>query len=212
MNANRTGLRAVFCALGLAVLGGCVPLSQEVPIYYPEPVGQNSASPLDKCPLHVYPHRLILAQAADGSPLVRAGWQLVGNQKDFDYWWGFIAPQLDEKNVPSGSLKPVVDWDRQVASFVPISADTTCEKARPYGSEMTTDCLAIQIPIYRYYEGGDCKPPSQFQVFVYIHPRSPLPLTFQWIYPTATPTPFPTATETPTPTPFPTPTPESEDE
>jgi hypothetical protein len=179
---------------------------------YPSPVEDRNRSPLDKCPPHTFPHSLILAQAQAGSPLSREGPQNSGNQQSFDYWWGYVSPQLDLNHVPTYSLKPIIDWDKEDATFLPIGIDSSCWKAEPYGEEMTTDCYVVTLPIYLSREGEDCRPPANYPVFIYIHPKTNLPFDQQFIYPTPTSTVEPVMTPTPLPVPTPTPEPESGDE
>jgi len=202
----------VFLGISFAAGAGCVSIHQEVPVYAPEPMDAYNRSPLDKCTPHVYPHRLVLAQAGSSSPLIQNGGVYVNDQQSFNFWWSTITPQLDTSRTLSNALQPLVDWDHETVSFMPIMIDNSCEKAKPYAEEMTTDCYTITFPIFRYNEGVDCGTPVQFPVFIYIFPKTVIPGGVQWIYSTSTPGFVPTATASPTPIVTPTPTPESEDE
>ncbi len=141
------------------------------------------------------------------------------SQAEFEKWWVYVSV-LDDGRTQTSALSqvPIVDWSQQVAFFNVIPASNSCEKTKPYGDEMTTDCYTITMPIYRYLEGTNCGSPSAFQVFIYIYPKVNLPVIGQWVYPTPIPTATLLPTATPTATPRPTslekatPTPESENE
>ena len=147
-----------------------------------------------------------------GSPLLREGGQNAGNQRDFDYWWGFISPQLNADNTPSYSLKPVIDWDTETASFIPLGIDTTCRRIKPYGEGLVTNCYTVTVLLYSYTEGGDCQTPVNYPVFIYIHAKTNLPFEIRYFYPTPTPPAEPAATPDPSSAPATAPTPESGDE
>jgi len=163
-------------------------------------------SPLDKCPLHSYPHRFYKGQAGFGSTLLQAGeGQISNTQGSFDYWWNSFSPEMNENESPGSPFKPVVNWERETAFFLRIPVQNSCEKVMPYGDEMTTDCLTINFTLLRVTEGQDCHSMNSYPVFVYIFPKVNLPYNVQSVYPTPTPTFSPTATPpfTPTPTPEP---------
>lgn len=195
----------------LLILTGCVDINDpNVHVQQPGQVEQYQRSPLDKCQPHIYPHRLIKGQVALGSALLQMGSPISANdQPTFDLCWNYVSPQLDENKVPSFSLKPVVNWDQESAYFYVATLDNDCQKAEPYGDEMTTDCFNITILVYRTSDGKDCQPIASYPVFIYIYPKTTWPIGVQNIYPTATFTPAPTATATATPTP--TPAPESDE-
>jgi hypothetical protein len=201
----------------LAVLGqaGCVDINDsKVQVQPPDPVEEYADhSIVDQCTPHVYPHRLIVASTGVGSPLVQNGAQFVGDQSTFDQLWGTISPQLDQNQVVTSGSEPVVDWTQQTAFFVPKTSPQSCVHWRPFGDGMVTDCLNPRIYIYEWKE-GECKDDAtSYPVFVYIYPKSNLPVYINMVYPTPTFTfsPLPTETSTPTPMPISTPTPEDGD-
>lgn len=193
-------------------MAGCVDINDpNVKVLKPGEVGDYQRSPLDKCPPHTYPHRLILGQVTLGSALLQMGTPILANdQPTFDTLWNDVSPQLDQNKVPSFSLKPLVNWDQETAYFLIGSMDNTCDTVRPYGEEMTTDCVNVSILLYRERLDQDCQPVNGYPVFIYIYPKTSWGVGIQNIYPTATVTPIPTATATPTPRP--TAVPSSEDE
>lgn len=196
------------------VMVGCVSIHDTIPIEYPSPVDQYNRNTLDKCTPHVNPHRLILAQEGLGSYLVsHGGNQIVNNQQDFDLLWNSVSPQLDPNNVPSSSLEPIIDWDHESAYFLTVPRDQTCQKAKPFGDEMVSDCYSVSLIIFRYNEGS-CEQAVNYPVFIYIYAKTNLPVGIQWVYPTSVPTAtaVPAPPARPTMTPTPTPKSESDDE
>ena len=202
--------------LGVLWQAGCVDINDsKVQVQPPGAVEQYADhSIIDQCTPHVYPHRLIQASTGVGSPLVQNGSQQVGTQTDFDQLWVTISPQLDQNQVVTSDFKPVIDWTQQSAFFVPRTSPQSCVHWRPFGDGMVTDCLNPRINIYEWRE-GDCKDDAtSYPVFVYIYPKSNVPVYVNMVYPTPTlaPTAIPTETSTPTPMPTSTPTPEAGDD
>jgi hypothetical protein len=198
----------------LALAAGCVDINDaRVQVQAPGQVDPYSRIALDQCTPVVYPHRLIVAKTGSASPLAQVGPQMVYNQLDFDKYWGYVTAQDSDKISTSNlSQVPLVNWDQQWAYFLVVGANNSCEKTKPFGEEMKTDCYTISIPLYRYQEGTDCQPPTSFTVFIYLFPKTNLPVNFVWVYPTPIPTATPKPTLTSTPTATPTPPPDSEDE
>jgi hypothetical protein len=198
---------AIFLSLVPVLAAGCVDINDtRVQVTPPGQVEQYQRSPLDKCPVHKYPHRLILGQVAPGSPLFQSGNSLgINDQPTFDNCWNGVSPQLDENKVPSYSLKPIINWDQESAYVIMMGVDNTCDSIKPYQDEMTTDCFDITILLYRERQGQDCQPVNSYPVFIYIYPKTAWPIGTQWFYPTPTVTPVPSATPTVTPTVTPTP-------
>ncbi len=208
---------ALICGLIVLLVlaaSGCVDINDaRVQVLAPGQVDPYSRIGLDKCPSHVYPHRLILGQTGSSSPLAQVGPQMINNQRDFDKYWGYVTAIPNDKiSTASLSQQPLVNWEQQMVYFIVIATNNTCEKSKPMPDEMTTDCYTVTIPLYRYFEGTDCQPPGFNLVFIYLFPKTPLPVNFVWFYPTPVPTPTPKPIPTPTFTPTPTPLPESEDE
>ncbi len=189
----------------MAVIG-CVSIDQNVQVTPPSAVEQYGRSPIDQCTPHTVPHHLIMATAGIGVSLVQLGGGYVPDQTTFDFFWGQISPQLDQSQVISSNLKPVIDWNVEGAYFVVVPMSDSCTKAKPYGDGITSDCYTISIPIY-LYEEDDCQkqPVNTNVVLLYIYPKNPnnLPTNLQWIHPTPTPTLTPTSTPLPAPTPPP---------
>jgi hypothetical protein len=215
-----THLRKSILVSGLILapvwFSGCVDINDtRVQVQHPEEVDPYARNVLDKCPQHTNPHRLITALTGATSPLGQSGPQLVSNQVDFDRMWDYLS-SVDMGNVTTSSLsqKPVIDWGQDMAYFLVVPLDSSCQKTKPFGDEMNTDCYSITIPLYRYLEGTNCGPPLYYPVFIYIYSNKSLPMNVQWNYPTPTVTlsPVPTAKPTATATPTPTATPESEDD
>src|SRR5579872_3900865 len=200
----------------LAWFSGCVDINDtRVQVQPPSQADPYARNVLDKCPPHTNPHRLITALTVTNSPLGQNGPQIAANQADFDRMWDYLS-SVDMCNVTTSSLtqKPVINWDSDMAYFLVVPIDNNCQKTRPFGDEMNTDCYSITIPLYRYMEGTNCGPPLYYSVFIYIYSNKSLPMNVLWVYPTPTVTssPMPTVKPTATATPIPTATPESEEE
>ncbi len=213
---------ALACALvsSLAWFTGCVDINDaKVQVQAPGQIENYSRNVIDKCTPQAYPHRLIVAKTTAASPLAQNGSHEVVTQEEFEKFWNYVSV-LDEGKTQISALSqiPIVDWSQQVAFFSVIPATNSCEKTKPYGDEMTTDCYTIKMPIYRYLEGTNCGPPDSLSVFIYIYPKVNLPVIGEWFYPTLIPTATIPPTATPTATSLPvnlgkaTPTPESGDE
>lgn len=204
-------------ALAFAAAAGCVSIDDpNVRVVKPGEVDPYPRNVLDKCPPHTYPHRLIYAQAGNGSILTRQGQSAASTQADFDLYWSSITPMLDPKNIDintnaNTSTKPVINFDREMALFVPLPPENSCQKFKPIGDEMVTDCYTITIPIFWYREGQDCQPVSAIPVFLYIFPRANWPVNVHLEQATATPTATPSVVFAPTRTPTPTPQEEEEE-
>lgn len=205
---------------GLALFSGCVDINDsKVQILRPTEIDPNHQISLDKCPQHTNPHRLFKALTGSNSVLAQGGTGVALNQLDFDKMWGNLS-SVETGNVTTSALtqEPVINWDQQMVYYLVIGTDNSCQKTKPFGDEMNTDCFSITIPLYRYLEGTNCQPPLSFPVFLYIYSKSNLPINIQWVYPTPIPTaallptPSPTATPTPTSSGKTIPTPESENE
>jgi hypothetical protein len=198
----------------LAAFAGCVSIhDSSVQVTPPGQTDIYQRNVLDKCPPHINPHRLVIGQVPTGSPLVTTGSQFATNQQEFDLLWSMVTVQPpDPAKVPLNSLTraPVVNWNSEMAYFLLVSIDNSCQKTLPYGDEMISDCYDLTVPLYRYNEGQNCGSPGAYPVFIFMYAKTNLPVKIQWIYPTPTPTysPAPTATRTLTPTP----TPEDEEE
>ncbi len=193
---------------------GCVDINDaKVQVKAPGEVDPYGRNVLDKCPTHIYPHRLIVARTGSSSPLAQIGTQLVSTQQVFDQYWSNVSvnPEDQVSDTPI-SAQPNVNWDQQYAYFYVVPVSSSCEKTKPMPDGMTTDCYSISIPLYRYIEGTNCQPASNLMVFIYIISKVSLPFGVVWYYPTPSPTPTPKPIPTLTPTPAPTSTPESEGE
>jgi hypothetical protein len=200
--------------LGVLWQAGCVDISDtKVQVQAPGQVDTYDRSFITQCTPHVMPHRLIRATIGEASPYFHTSGALVSDQADFDLWWSALTVQLDQNKVVTDNLKPVIDWTNQIANIVVVPLTGPCQKTKPFGDEMTTDCYNVTIPIYIWNEGQDCSSdvPS-YPVYIYIYPIVNLPVNVQWVQPTPTLTlvPSPTPTSTPSPTPSPTPTPDDD--
>ena len=165
---------SLVCGLvsSLAWFTGCVDINDaKVQVQAPRQIENYSRNVIDKCTPQAYPHRLILGHTGNASPLVQLGSHEMDSQAEFEKWWVYVSV-LDDGRTQTSALSqvPIVDWSQQVAFFNVIPASNSCEKTKPYGDEMTTDCYTITMPIYRYLEGTNCGSPSAFQVFIYIYP------------------------------------------
>jgi hypothetical protein len=208
-------LKKTLSVLAMAFLlsAGCVSIyDSKVDVQPPGQVEQYNRSTIDQCTPHVYPHRLIQATTGMAYPYLQTGGGLVNDQVQFDQWWAGLSLQLDQDKVVSTNLKPVIDWTQQTAYFIPVQIGSPCQKVKPFGDEMTTDCYNITIPIYTWMEGENCQQPiTSYPVFIYIYPKANnQPVGIQWIHPTPTPTFSPTRAATATPTATPTPTDEED--
>ena len=209
----------------LILVSGCVDINDaKVQVQHPGEIDPYNQISLDKCPQHTSPHRLFTALTGSNSALAQGGTGVASNQQDFDKMWGYLS-SVETGDVTTFSLtqKPVINWGQEIAYYLVVGADSSCQKTKPFGDEMNTDCYSITIPLYRYSEGTNCQPPLYFPVFIYIlSAQKNIPINVQWVYPTpvptatllptATPTPAPTATPRPTSLGKATPAPESEDE
>ncbi len=195
----------------LVIWAGCVPISQNVPVYAPGQVEYRGRSPLDVCQPHSLPHRLIAATASMPSSMLVVGGAEMNDQADFDYWWSQVNAQLDPSVPVNSKGEPLIDWANQTAYFAVMPVNNTCQTVSPYQDGMNTDCYTISVLNYIETAAPPCNPGplSQIPVFIYIFPRTNLPLSFKWITPTPQPSPTytPTATVTATPTVTPTPAP-----
>ena len=199
-----------FLATGLLLMAGCVSIyDSKVNVTPPGQVESYNRSVIEQCTPHVYPHRLILATTGMAYPYLSTGGGLVNDQTNFDLWWTGLSVQLDQNKVVTDNLKPVIDWTRETAYFIPVQLNGPCQKVKPYGDEMITDCYNISIPIYTWQEGENCQQAiTNYPVYLYIYPNATnQPVGVTWIHPSPTPTfsPTPTATSKPTATPTPTP-------
>jgi hypothetical protein len=195
-------------ALGLFLSAGCVSIyDNKVQVHPPDQVDPYGRNVLSQCTPHIYPHELIQAFTSPSSTLVvNGGPNNINNQTDFDFWWNFITPQLDQNQVVSQGFKPVIDWSKQSACFGVVNLANSCQQVKPMGDEVTTDCYNITAEVLSWYEGSNCGPANLYPVFVYIYPKSDAPMNFKVVWPTNTPVP-----STPTATPTETPTPEGDD-
>jgi hypothetical protein len=195
---------------------GCVDINDtRVQVQHPEEADPYARNVLDKCPQHTNPHRLFTALTGTNSPLGQSGPQLAGNQADFDRMWTYLSSvDMGDVSISSLTQKPIINWDQDMAYFLVVPIDNNCQKTKPFGDQMNTDCYSITIPLYRYLEGTNCGPPLYYSVFIYIYSNKSLPMNVLWVYPTPTssPTLVPKPTATPKAIPTATPTPESEDE
>lgn len=207
----------VVCGLFLLAVvwqAGCVDINDtKVQVQPPGQVETYNRSFIDQCTPHVMPHRLIQGTIGSASPYFHTNGALIYDQADFDLWWNGLSVQLDQNKVVTDNLKPVIDWKNQIANIVVVQLGDSCQKAKPFGDEMTTDCYNVTMPIYTWSEGQNCSADiTNLPVFVYIYPIVNLPVNVQWIQPTPTRTliPSPTTTSTPSPTPTAIPTPEDD--
>lgn len=206
-------LKAALVGCLLFFAAGCVDINDaKVQVQAPAQIDPYNRIALDKCPSHVYPHRLVVAQTGSSSQLVQLGSQMAYNQQDFDKWWSMVSTLGSiDPTTSTPSQQPIVNWDQQGAYFLVIGVGNSCDLTKPMADEMTTDCYSISVNLYRYSEGTNCQPPGNLAVFIYVFPKSTLPVNVVWFYPTPVPTPTPKPIPTLTPTPTPTPETESED-
>ena len=187
---------------------GCVDINDaKVQVQTPGLVDPYGRNVLDQCTPHVLPHRLIQGTIGAASPYFHTNGGLVTDQAGFDLWWPWISVQMDQNKVVTQNLKPVIDWAHQITYFVVVPMNNSCQRAKPIGDEMTTDCYNVTMPIYIWNEKENCQDTFTTEpIFTYIYPIINLPVNVQWIYPTPTYTFTPTPTDTSTPTRTPTPT------
>ncbi len=182
---------ALFSVVSLTTLFGCVSINDNtVQVRPPERVDIYQRNVLDKCTPHLLPSRIIQGTLSAASTLLQGGGADVNSQKDFDFFWANITPDLTDGPV-TGDLKPSVNWDVQTVRFFCVPTSNTCEKVQAYGME--TDCYQITLPFYKYVDGKNCSTaPSSYPVFVYIYPKGNLPLGPRFMTsPYLTPTPGP---------------------
>jgi hypothetical protein len=172
----------------MTVMAGCVPLDDtHVQVVQPSLTDGYQRNVLNKCDPHIYPHRLFIGQVGMGSTL-QQGAVVARNQADFDTYWNTISDLTDENKV-SVTMKPTVNFDKEMVYFLPISISNSCQKFEPYGGQMMTDCYDISIVIFRSTDVVNCQPVNNIPVFVYIYPKTEWPIQMQWIDPAPTPTP-----------------------
>ena len=187
------------------LISGCVDINDaKVQVRAPGEMDPYARNVLDKCAPHTYPHQLIRAEISAGATIIQGSGVVVNNQQDFDFYWGNLSNLQPEKPSSDGILKPVVDWAHNSAHFLVIPLNNSCEKADL--ESMTTDCYDIFFVISRKSEGTDCQPRSANPAFVFVYPKTTLPISLQWAA-LATPTPGAVMTATPLVTPTLTPSP-----
>jgi hypothetical protein len=208
--------KVIVLSTGIFLLvSGCVSIDDpNVHVVRPSETDIYQRNVLNKCPPHTYPHRLVMAQAGNSSILTRQGQSAALSQAQFDDYWNTLTPILDPNSAINSAAKPVVNFDREIALFIPMMSANSCTTYQPFGDEMSTDCYNITISIFWKQEGQDCQTLSAIPVFLYIYPKTEWPVIVQMVHSTPTPTPVPTVVLKPTPTAtiVPTPTPEDEEE
>jgi hypothetical protein len=185
----RRFVRAFGSALLLLMATGCVSIyDDKIRVQRPEEMDPNQRNVLDKCTPHTLPHRLITGHMGLGVTILN-GSPIAYDQPTFDIYWGSFSPDLTG-GATSDELKPNINWEVQVARFLPVHIGNRCEKVKAYGME--TDCYQISYIFYKYVEGTNCTASTSHPVFVYIYPKSTLPAAPKWLSgPYSTPTPVP---------------------
>jgi len=185
---SRRFVRVLGPALLLLMVTGCVSIyDDKIKVQRPEEMDPYQRNVLDKCTPHTLPHRLITGTMNLGTTVLH-GFPYAENQASFDFYWNSIAPDIT--GAAGDSLKPDINWDVQVARFIPVFTSNSCEKVRTYGME--TDCYQVSYLLYKYVAGTNCTNPTSYPVFVYIYPKSALPAGPKWLTgPYSTPTPAP---------------------
>lgn len=171
---------AGICGLVLVGLSaGCVSIyDDKIRVQKPEDLDPYQRNVLDKCKPHLLPHRLIRASSVAETTVLTGEGTSVDNQAGFDAIWNSLAPDLSGV-ATAEDLKPVINWEVQTARFFLAGLRNSCEKIVPYGME--TDCYQISLPLQRIQEGTNCITPSRHPVFIYIYPKTKLPLAPVWL-------------------------------
>jgi len=179
---------AAVLLLAIALLAGCVSIyDDKVQVQRPEEIDSYQRNILDKCRPHQIPHRFLMGTMSAATTLLAGESLEVRDQAAFDLIWNNLIPDLTGAATPD-LLKPSINWEVQAARFIRIPTRNSCDKVKAYGME--SDCYQINLPIYRYVEGSPCIPTANHPVFLYIHPRTNLPIRPLWSNaPYLTPTP-----------------------
>jgi len=159
------------------VLGGvgCVSIQDNVQVQ--RATGTNSAQNItQKCDLKPYVVRTILAFAS-------ASFQNPGVVRDkdtFETAWNVLSVDSNQTYTKvEGTNKPQVDWTNQQVYFWQVGkVENTCHKIVPVKVE--TDCLSIFITASIIDYTSNCQPSEAYPVFVYLMPKTDLPLEVHW--------------------------------
>jgi hypothetical protein len=163
---------SVFFAL---VCAGCVSIQDNVQIQRAS--GTNSTQNItQKCDLKPYVARLILASGS--SSFQSPG--LVRDKDTFETAWNVLNVDSNQTYTKvEGTTKPQVDWTNQQVYFWTMGkVDNSCVKIVPIKVE--TDCLNIFITVSRIVYASNCQPSESYPVFVYLMPRTEMPVGGQW--------------------------------
>jgi hypothetical protein len=212
---NKTFLVCALFLLALLWQAGCVDINDtKVQVQPPGQADVYGRNVLDQCTPHVMPHHLIQASISAAAPIAQpGGGGVINDQASFDALWPLLSVQLDQTQVMTQNLKPVIDWTQQAVFVYYVAIGNSCTKAKPYGDGLITDCYNVTAQIYTWTEGEDCgNTIGTYPVFVYIFPIVNMPVSAQIFGPTATATPTASPTSTPSPTATVTPTPTSGDD
>jgi len=160
--------------LPVLFLAGCVSIDQNVSVDRPSDTNPNQ-NPTQKCPVRLYTHRVIRCQVSPGS-LVLQGPRGANDQATFDTLWSVLTVDPgQEYPMVQGSNKPMVDWNSQQVFILPVGTlESSCRRIVP--ARMDTDCLNVTIYYSSFLLKGDCTPMQVNPVFVYIYPKTNLPL------------------------------------
>jgi len=165
----------------LFALSGCVSINQGVQV--DRPVEMNASQDVTKkCPLAPYVNRVFRTHCGAGAKIVSEGGRTVNTQADFDRYWVDLSldpGQTLNASDPS-SNKPLVDWAVQLVTFYSFKLNSTCERYLPAVVPMETDCLTVTTRITHFAFNKDCQPSSENVVFVFIYPKTALPMGLVW--------------------------------
>ncbi len=165
----------------LFLLSGCVSIHEGVAVE--RPLEMNVQQDVTKrCPLSPYPHRLLRLRGSSGAKVVVEGGRTVNTQEDFDRLWVELTlePGQTFTQASDGSNKPQIDWTSQLVSFYPFKNENACQRLVPALTPMQTDCLRITFRFSHFWFKKDCETRTEYPVYVFIYPKTSLPMETQW--------------------------------
>lgn len=168
-------------AVWMLSLAGCVSIHEGVAVE--RPLEMNAQQNVTKrCPVAPYPHRLLRLHGGPGSKVVVEGGRTVSRQEDFDALWTGLTldPGQTLNQAGDGSNKPLIPWDAQYATFFSFKVENSCQRILPALVPMQTDCLKVVFRSTQFWFKKNCESRTEYVVYVYIYPKTNLPIEHQW--------------------------------
>lgn len=170
---------AILLAVGMSM--SCVSIHEGLQV--DRPTEMDSRQDVTKrCPVSPYPHRLLRMHGGGSAKVVIEGGSTVGDQVRFDEYWNGLTldPGQTLNNTVEGTNKPLIDWNTQQAAFYSHRSNNTCEVLTAAVTPMETDCLKVTFYFTHIRYQKDCQDRLDNPVFVYIYPKTELPIELKW--------------------------------